>query len=146
LKLTLGFARTEYLDRVSVTNGGDDSIVVGVEVIVKLPIAHVLIRAMLGSTAGKSGMLFHVGGDFADLLTFMADNHNHSLAVVNPQTDFGVHRVLLIPIWMNRLVYPSLPILSQRRCSVKRQEASPGTMLGYLPNGHGPADDEFNVV
>jgi hypothetical protein len=73
------------------------------QLMLKLPIGHILRGAILRGFVETSHMPLHVGGDFFNFFTFIAYNNHYSLAMVNPQTDFLLHKGLLTYVWPHLL-------------------------------------------
>src|SRR4030042_5568924 len=137
-EFTFSFAWAEYLNRVSVTNNSNDGIVKAVEAILKLAITHILRRATLGPVIGISDMLFHVGGDFFNIFAFIANNNNHSLAVINPQTDILFHNkspyLSLDALTFLKSIYPRSTFVSINCTCIRSPTSTPSKPCTNFPS------------
>jgi len=102
LEFTFCLTRTEYQNGFRVTNAGDDRIVVDVEMSSKSSLSAIICRYLLwfigtrtAGTERTTGLFFNRRYYKSSLFFFAGDGYDYRLPVVNPQTHFRFHRVLL---------------------------------------------------
>src|SRR5271157_2759474 len=104
LQLALCLTRTEYQNGFRITNARDDRIVVDVEMSRKGSLSAIICRyllwfigASMTGTERTAGLFLNRRYYQSYLFSFVSDSYDNRFLMVNPQTHFRFHRVLLWP-------------------------------------------------